>query len=86
MALAQFIRQPEQVQEIRLRLGLDWRSLVKGADVFSRKDQDQLDDLQELLPTAGATFETWIRRAVESGLLEDETADRMGKIVYSLLI
>lgn len=68
-ALAQFKHQPEKVREVRSRLGLDWRSLVDHPDLFSRKDQDVLDELQDVLPVGRDTFDQWITRALQQELL-----------------
>ena len=69
-ALAQFRRDPNNVHETRERFGKDWRGLVDHSDVFSRKDQDRLDEFQQLLPATDDTFMHWIERAGEMGLVE----------------
>lgn len=76
-ALAQFKRKPEKVRETRTRLGLDWRTHVDHPDIFSRKDQDTLDELQDVSPIGNDSFEQWIERAVQKGLLDEENAKHL---------
>ena len=78
-ALAQFKRQPEKVREVRTRLGLDWRTHVDHPDVFSRKDQDVLDELQDVLPIGSDTFEQWIDRAIQQELLYEHQISFRGE-------
>lgn len=76
-ALAKFTRKPELVREARAMLGLDWRSLIDHPDILSRKDQDLLDDLQDILPIAKTTFAQWVHSASQKGLLDEDVAKRL---------
>jgi len=77
MALAQFVKRPEVVREVRARMGLSWRSLVEHPDVISRRDQDQLDALQDILSIGKDSFDQWISRAEKLDLISDDLRARL---------